>query len=180
MSMMHRIRAYHAILAVLVVLSYLSGEMGLVHAWLGYAVAALVAFRLFLGLTGLPQLGLMRFYPQFDGLKLGNAATHPAISRTLLCGIAACLIGTTITGIAMDRGRAIGLAETQIVASAWADDDKRGDDKEESGGLLGEAHEVLANWLMLAVLLHVSYLLLFKWPLARFMIYADGSKQRRK
>lgn len=179
MSMMHRIRAYHAILAALVVLSYLSGEMGLIHAWLGYAVAALVAFRLFLGLTGLPQLGLMRFYPQFDGLKLGNAATHPAISRTLLCGIAACLIGTTIMGIAMDRGRAIALAETQIVASAWADDDKRGG-KEEDGGLLGAAHEVLANWLMLAVLLHVSYLLLFKWPLARFMIYADGSKSRRK
>jgi len=42
-------------------------------------------------------------------LKLGNVFTHPAISRTLLAGIALCLIGAIHTGIAMDRGDAMGL-----------------------------------------------------------------------
>ncbi|MGE0271832.1 MAG: cytochrome b/b6 domain-containing protein [Alphaproteobacteria bacterium] len=183
---MHRIRVYHTVLVVSVVLAYLTGDWGLIHAWLGYAVAAIIVLRVLTGFLGVPQLGLMRFYPQFEGLKLGNAATHPAISRTLLAGIAACLIGATVTGIAMDRGHAIGIADGAVVTTALADDDgsrnrERARDREhrEDGGLLGEAHEVLANWLMVIVALHVSYLLLFKRPLALFMIFADARSRRR-
>lgn len=186
MSMMERIRTYHATLVALTVLAYLSGDWGLIHAWLGYAIAAIIVLRILVGFAGVPHLGLMRFYPQFEGLKLGNAATHPAISRTLLAGIAACLIGATVTGIAMDRGRAIGMAEAVAVAPALADEDgsrererARERARGEDGGILGEAHELLANWLMLIVLLHVSYLLLFKRPLALFMIYADRGSRRR-
>jgi len=72
MSMMHRLRVYHAFLAVLVLAAYVSVEWGLVHAWLGYGVAMVILFRLGLALTGAPQLGLMRFYPRFKGLQLGN------------------------------------------------------------------------------------------------------------
>ncbi len=103
---MSRLRAYHALLAVLVVAAYFSTEWGSAHVWLGYGVAAVIVLRLILALTGAPHLGLTRFYPHFQGLKLDNAFTHPAISRVLLVGIAACLIGVTGTGIAMDKGRA--------------------------------------------------------------------------
>ena len=177
MPVMHRLRLYHAALAVLVVLSYLSGEWGIVHAWLGYGVAAVILVRLALAATGAPQLGLMRFYPHFEGLKLDNAFTHPAISRTLLAAIAVCTVGATATGIMMDRGRAIGLAESAVIAPAYADDDENGTRGErEDEGAAEELHEAFANLLVLLVGVHVTYLLVFKRPLARFMLFLPGAK----
>ena len=172
MDVLHKIRAYHAVLAILATLAYATGELGIVHAWLGYGVSLAIVFRLPLVLSGKRQLGLMRYYPKFRGLKLGNFATHPAISRTLLLGIAVCLIGVTLTGITMDRGH--GVAGASV---AMADDGKRDRQGRDSGkcekdeGVLGEIHETLANLLLTLVLLHIAYLLLFKWPLARFMLF---------
>jgi len=74
---------------------------------LGYGVAIILLLRLLAAFAGMPQLGLMRFYPHFEGLKLGNAFTHPAISHTLLAGIALCLIGAIVTGVAIDGGDAL-------------------------------------------------------------------------
>jgi cytochrome b len=177
MQVMHRLRYYHAVLALLVVLAYATGDDNLFHAWLGYAVAAIILVRLAWALTGVPQLGLMRFYPHFEGLRLSTAMTHPAISRTLLLGIATCLIAVTLTGIAMDRGHSIGMADQAIGRSALADSEpssERGthdDDEHGDESLVGEVHEALANLLMLLIVTHVSYLLLFKRPLAQFMLF---------
>jgi cytochrome b len=76
MSAIHRIRLYHATLAILSILAYLTGDLGIVHAWLGYGVAAIIAFRLLWALSGNPHVGLMRFYPSFDGLKRFFASRH--------------------------------------------------------------------------------------------------------
>lgn len=185
MSVMHRLRAYHALLASLVVVAYASGELEPVHNWIGYGVALVVVARLVWAATGVPQLGLARFYPKFEGLKLGTAMTHPAISRTLLLGIAVCLMGATVTGIAMDQGRALGIAnapnaETTGYSSVDASAKptkiefrKEHEEEDESDGLISEAHELFANLLMGVVGLHVGYLLLFKRPLARFMLFLD-------
>ena len=43
-------------------------------------VAAIILIRLAWALTGVPQLGLMRFYPHFEGLRLSTAMTHPAMA----------------------------------------------------------------------------------------------------
>ena len=184
MSVMHRLRAYHALLAILVVAAYASGELGVIHAWLGYAVAAVLVARLLWAFSGAPQLGLSRFYPQFAGLKLGNVFTHPAVSRTLLLCIASCLIAVTGTGIALDRGRAVGIAAGSVVAEASAEGQKdrkgfveKGGSDEDGEGPLSEAHEMLANLLVGVVVLHILYLLLFKLPLARFMIFLDAPKK---
>jgi len=184
---MHRLRAYHALLVVLAIAAYATGEMGLVHAWLGYAVSVVLIGRVLWAMMGVPQLGLMRFYPQFAGLKLGNAMTHPAISRTLLLGIATCLIGVSGTGIILDRGRAVGLVAGSAVRVAIAEDStdkqvksataKAKNEREESEGAMLELHEFLANLLVGLVILHVAYLLLFMWPLARFMLFLDGAKR---
>lgn len=185
MSIMQGLRAYHAILGLLVIAAFLTGELGTIHAVLGYAVAVLIAGRLVAALSGLRQLGLTRFYPQFDGLTLGNAFTHPAISKTLLAGIAGCLILATATGIAMDRGRTLGLATSVVVSEAYARDDSRerrrdaqarGGERED--GIVGELHEGLSNVLMIIVGLHVAYLFLFKRPLARFMLFIATPRPR--
>jgi cytochrome b len=180
MSVMLRLRQYHAFLAALVVAAYVSGEWGVIHAWLGYGVALVILVRLVWATTGARQLGLARFYPVFAGLRLGTALTHPAISRTLLLSIALTLLGTTGTGIMMDRGRAISMAETAVVATAHADSGRdthvTRDNKRD--GVLDDVHEALANLVALLVICHVAYVLAFKFPLARFMLFMDVPREK--
>ena len=61
-------------------------------------------------------------------------------------------------------------------SSAHADDD--GHDRNRRGGgaaheLLEELHESLSNLFIFAVILHASYLILFRRPLAFFMLFRD-------
>lgn len=183
MPVMSRLRAYHGLLAILVIAAYFTAEAGRIHAWLGYGVLAVIVLRLIMALTGAPQLGLSRFYPQIHGLKLDNAFTHPMISRGLLLGIAVCLVGVTATGVALDQGRRINPAAVSISAPPRVDaapEHQEGEEDEGGeageGGPLGEAHELFAHGLMLLVAAHVAYLLLFKRPLARFMIFGAARK----
>lgn len=176
MTIMHRIRIYHAALAILATLAYLTGDDDSLHAWLGYAVVAVVCLRLLWALTGNPHVGLMRFYPQFDGLNLTNAFTHPAITKTFMLGIAVSILSVTTTGILMDKGKSIGIANIELVSAAYADDDEHNSKhhkKQESfyDEVLEETHEFFGNLLLIFVGLHVSYLLLFKRPLAKFMLF---------
>jgi cytochrome b len=180
MSIMHRIRIYHVVLAVLAILAYLTGDDNTIHAWLGYAVATVVVFRLLWALSGTPHVGLMRFYPKFEGLNLSNAFTHPAITKTFMLGIAVSLLSITSTGILMDQGKSIGFANAQLVAPAFADDDDHG--KKEKSFLneaLEEVHEFFGNLLLIFVGLHVSYLLLFKRPLAKFMLFVPNKRAKK-
>jgi cytochrome b len=131
-----------------------------------------------MALFGTGPLGLQRFYPHFRDLKLGTLATHPAISRLLL-GIAVCLLGVTTTGVLMDQGRTLQrLSAGTITLSTGDHDEGRGEargeregENEDGDGLLSEVHELFANLLIGIVVLHVGYLVLFKWPLARFMLF---------
>jgi cytochrome b len=166
MAVMHRIRIFHAFLALTVLAAYFSAEMGLIHAWLGYGVAGLIAIRLIWALSGAPQLGLERFYPSFKDLHLKGIATNPVISRVLLAGIAITLIGTTVTGVMMDNGRSLQPTSPNSISFSGED---------ESGEVYEEAHELLANLMIAFVVMHVLYLLAFKRPLARFMLFANKS-----
>lgn len=186
MPVMNALRAYHAVLALLVVATYASGELGLIHAWLGYAIALVILVRLAWAATGVRQLGLMKFYPRFEGLDLSRSVTHPAISRVLLLGIGASLIGAAVTGIAIDRGRSVGMptVSTSPVTAATTDSresrERKGDHEKqgsEEEGHLSEVHELLANLLVGLVVLHVVYLLAFKMPLARFMLFLDAPRK---
>jgi cytochrome b len=153
--------------------AYFSAEMGLVHAWLGYGVAALILFRLIWALSGAPQLGLARFHPSFKDLHLKGIMTHPAISQVLLAGIALSVIGATGTGIMMDKGRA--LQPSALSSFSLSDENGRERREDESDEITEEMHEYLANLAIALVVLHVLYLLSFKLPLARFMLFANKS-----
>lgn len=170
MSTIHSIRAYHAILALLVMLAYVTSEWGSIHAWLGYGVALMILVRLGLAASGLPRLGLERFYPHFTGLNLGRITTHPAISRSILLAIAISLVTVTATGLVMDGGRTFsGAGEGKSYAADGEQGHEEGDGEEDSP--LGEVHELFGNLLLLLVGSHVAYLLVFKRPLARFMLF---------
>lgn len=178
MAVMHRIRIFHAFLALTVLAAYFSAEMGIIHAWLGYGVAGFILFRLIWALSGVPQLGLERFYPSFKDLHLKGMATNPVISRVLLAGIAISVIGATGTGVLMDNGRS--LQPTSLSSFSFSGENEseehEGDEGEdESGEVYEEAHELLANLMLAFVIMHVLYLLAFKRPLARFMLFANKS-----
>jgi len=173
MAVMRRIRLYHALLAITVLAAYFSAEAGIIHAWLGYLVAGLILFRLIWALSGVPQLGLERFYPSFKDMHLKGIATHPAISRTLLAGIAICTIGVTGTGIMMDSGRSLQQASFSASSFSEAEHDEGREERSGSDEALEEAHELLGNLVIAFVIMHVLYLLAFKRPLARFMIFAN-------
>ncbi len=70
------------------------------------------------------------------------------------------------------KGKSLGIANVELVAPAFADDD---DHKEKTESFLDEAleekYEFFGNLLLIFVGLHVSYLLLFKRPLAKFMLF---------
>lgn len=174
---MQCIRIYHATLAILAILAYLTGEFGLIHAWLGYGVAIVIVLRLLWALSGERQVGLMRFYPSFEGLKFNNAFTHPSISKSLMLGIALSLILATGTGIALDKGKSVGLANAEIVASAYADDDEEKESKGFLSDVLEESHELFANLMLLFVGMHVTYIVLFKFPLAKFMLFVPKKEK---
>ena len=174
MNIMSRIRIYHAVLASLAIIAYLTGEMGIIHSWLGYGVAIVIVLRLLWALSGDAQVGLKRFAPSFKGLKFDNAFTHPAISRVLMLGVALSLLGVTGTGIAMDRGKAVGLANAEIITTAYADDDEHegeGAGEREHGGPLKEVHEFFGNLMLALVGVHAAYMLLFRRTLAKFMLF---------
>ncbi len=178
MTTLARLRLFHAALAILAVAGYATGEAGIIHSWLGYGVAVLITLRLAWAAAGEAQLGLAKFYPHFDGLTFGNIATHPAISRSLLGGIALCLVGVTVTGIWMDKGRDLGWRSAHAGITRAAVDD---DDHQEGGEeVLEESHEAFANALAVFVGLHVLYLLSFKRPLALFMLFIRPPRQRRQ
>ena len=193
MSAIDRIRAYHATQAVLALLSFVTGELEVVHAWLGYSVGGIIVLRLLWTLSGESQFGLTRFHPSFEGLSARNFLSHPAISKTLMLGIFLSLIGATVTGVALDRGKTVGTtAAAEVIAPAYADGDKKRDLKsvlkgehenegDEEDGLLEEAHEALSNLMMVFVAMHIAYIILFRWPLARFMLFiSKGGSSRTK
>jgi cytochrome b len=178
MAILNRIRIFHAFLALTVLAAYFSAEMGLIHAWLGYGVAALIVFRLIWALSGAPQLGLERFYPSFKDMHLKGFMTHPAISRTLLAGIALSVIGATGTGLVMDNGRALQSTSLSSFSFSGEGEEHEGTEREdEAGEVYEEAHELLANLALAFVILHVLYLLSFKRPLARFMLFANKTSK---
>ncbi len=174
MSVFHRIRLYHAALAILVAAAYLTGdELDDLHIWLGYAVAAVILFRVLWAAIGPRQLGISRLFPDLTELAKVRRLNHPMISRTLLAGIVINLLLATGTGLLMEPPPIGQLAAEMSIAPAFADDDReREHDRDgKKNEVLEEVHETTANLLVLFVALHVAYLLAFKRPMALFMLF---------
>lgn len=185
MSVFHKIRLYHAALALLVTAAYFTGdELEGLHNWLGYAVAAVILFRALWAAVGPRQLGISRLFPDLTELAKVRRLNHPMISRTLLAGIVVTLLLATGTGLLMEPPPIDGFAAEVTIAPAFADDDgEREHDRDgKENEVLEEVHETAANLLVLFVVLHVTYLLVFKRPMALFMLFLRdaGAPSARK
>ncbi len=154
MSLIHKIRWYHAVLAVVTLLAYFSGDWGFIHDLLGYGVGVIIVLRLVWAVFNPRQIGLNRFYPVFDGISWANGLTHPAISKSLIFAIAVSLILATVTGL-MTLG--------------------------DGGEVVDDIHEGVSGIVIWVVVPHGAYLYLVKRPLARFMLYrTDPTKKGAK
>jgi cytochrome b len=199
MTTFEKIRLSHAALTVGCILAYLTGEAGIVHAWIGYGVAALIALRLVWGLFGPRQVGIARLVPTLEQVSTIRWLDHPAVSKILLSAIIVCLLVVSGTGIALGPGggeegrehaaalskpvsqqtaqEAGTLSQVAFVDPARADTDEA-DEETEGGEWIEEVHEASANLLFLFVGLHVGYVLLFKRKLAFYMLFTETPPAR--
>lgn len=187
MSIFAAFRAYHAVLVVFCVLAYLTGEAGRIHDWLGYGVAAAIGFRLLWSPFGPSHLGISRIFPGLGELRAVRWIDNPAIGKFFLSGLVLSLLVATGTGLAMDREfRGLFAGASPAIA-----DDEGGNARERKGeraregeyGVLGGLHEFSANLVFLFVAGHASFVLLFRRPLARYMLFlapAPARPKRRK
>lgn len=196
---MKSLRLYHLLFAAAALVAYFSAEeFGLVHAWAGYGIAALIGLRVLLGLAHARGFELHRLVPRFSRPSAGmRGLRHPAISRGLTAAILLCVAGAAGTGIGMDRGGT--LAGRSIRADDHTQDNEEREDfswsgsvpglvsearaedsheerSDEDEGPLSEAHELFGSLLLPLAIAHALYLLLFRFELARFMLFS----QRRR
>lgn len=188
---MRSFRLYHALFAISVGTAYVTAEeLGLVHAWTGYLVAALLAARLLSGFAGVRGFEFRRLLPRSGRPPLNQGGLrHPAIGHALTLALFVSVLGTAGTGIAMDQGGTLvgksiraddgdgedhdddgGDFSLGLIAAAHAEDNDA-DDKDQEEGPLGEVHETLGNLLLPLALIHAVWLLLFRLDMARFALF---------
>lgn len=192
---MQAFRIYHVLFAIGATVSYFTAEeLGLVHAWLGYGIAALIALRLMMGLLARRGFAFRRLIPRLATPPQGmTGMRHPAINQALALALLVCVAGAAGTGIAMDKGGTLSgnsiraddevreqgsddgeehEASFGLIARAYADEGEGGGKAEgEEEGPLGELHEAFGSVLLPLALLHALYLLVFRFDMARFMLF---------
>ncbi len=163
------VRIFHWGLVAAFVTAWLTAEeLQPVHEIAGYAVAALVGFRIVWGFAG-------GRYARFAQFVRGPSATlsyvgdvvrrrerrylgHNPAGAAMVVAILVTLSGTALTGWLMaepERAAAVS-RQLAIVAPALADDDDGEDREREADGPLKEVHETLANAMLLLVALHLG------------------------
>ncbi len=187
------VRVFHWGLVAAFAVAWLSAdELETVHEVAGYVVTGLVAFRLVWGLVGSRYARFAQFLkgPGETLAYIGDMTRgrerrylgHNPAGAAMIVALLVTLSGTAFTGWLMEGESRLAMlpAMPQIVAPAWVDGD--GDEYEygegrEGESLLEEAHETLANLMLLLIALHVGGVVLasfrHKENLARAMVTGD-------
>lgn len=159
------VRLTHWTVAALVIaeLSVLDPEWTL-HDWAGYAVLGLVSLRLLWGLVGTRYARFTAFPPSTKAARTHLAAllggrrephlSHNPLGALMVYNLWASLIAVGITGWLMTTQALWGVE--------WVE----------------EVHEVLANWVLVSVLLHVAGVMFETWYSKVNLVHAmiTGSK----
>jgi cytochrome b len=164
------VRVGHWSLVVLFAVAYLSGEVDLetLHAWAGYAILGIVAFRILWGFVGTR-------HARFADFVFGWAATrtyvrslftlkpkhylgHNPLGGWMIVALLVALLLASWSGLEVyaDKGKGPLAAQgLSLVTPAHADDrDGDGEGKHES--LWEDAHEFFAHLSLLLVFLHIA------------------------
>lgn len=179
MNPFNRFRLFHALFVIGFLAVYFSGDDGdLLHVWLGYGLVVLVAIRLLLALIRIK--GFPALWPTFR-----SGAISITVSRVLVIALYLSASATLTTGLIMvDHGRVLGLAATQVIAPAYADDEVW----EKPGRMISrfscdeveEIHEIAANATLIIAVVHLGFLLAFRRRFAISMIPGFGPATKNR
>lgn len=190
------VRGFHWSLVVLFVVAYVSGEDdSLVHAWSGYAIIGLLAFRIVWGFIG-PRharfadfvhgrAAVLEYARALARLRPVHYLGHNPLGGWMVVALLVLLIGVSWSGLevygAQGHGPLAGNGVT-LVSPALADGDRRGDGKESAAEeFWEEIHEALANLTLFLVLVHIAGVIvtsvIYRENLIRSMI--NGYKKKR-
>ena len=137
------VRVTHWAVAALVIgeLTVLDEDWA-VHRWAGYAVLALVALRLIWGLVGPRYARFSSFPPSLEAARTRLAGllrgrhmlhlSHNPLGALMAYNLWASLVAVCVTGILM------------TTKTFWGVD------------WVEESHEIIANWVLISVILHVA------------------------
>ena len=153
MNRKQHVRVFHITLVTLMILAFISGDLGVVQDILCYGVAAIIALRLLCVLLKPCQPCLNRFYPDFAWLRFDRWRRHLSVRPTLIFWITTAQVGATAMCLLIDR-------------ETVTDD-----------GVMSEMLEVFYNLVVVLFILHLLRLLAFKRPLARLMLYRACTRQ---
>jgi len=164
------VRVGHWSLVALFTIAYLTGEIEIeaLHAWAGYAILAIVLFRILWGFVGSKHARFGDFVfgwretaayaRSLLALRPKHYLGHNPLGGWMAVGLLAMLLLVCWSGLELYAAEGKGplaRAPITLVASAVANgkDDAREDDGE---SIWEDVHEALANLGLLMVLLHIS------------------------
>jgi len=164
------VRVGHWSLVALFTVAYLSGEGELetLHAWAGYAILGVVAFRVLWGFVGTKHARFSDFVVGWQAaasyarsllaLRPRHYLGHNPLGGWMIVALLVTLLLVCWSGLELYAVEGKGpLARITVtpVAEARADDDRdKRDGKPES--LWEDVHEALANFCLLLVFLHIG------------------------
>ncbi len=179
------LRLLHWGLVLAFALAWLTGDESEVwHIWAGYAAAGLIGVRLIWGLVG-PRYarfaqflrgpgGVMRYLQDMRHGREARHIGHNPAGAAMIVALLVTMSATAFTGwLLVEPARLAMLPDSvQIIAPAYADDS--GHTRNDRAEAVEEAHEVLANLMLVLIALHVAGVVLasrrHRENLARAMI----------
>ena len=168
------VRIFHWSLVTFFVLSYLTGdELGTVHAWSGYGIVTLLAYRVLWGLVGTRYARFSHFIygpariksylKSLLGPKPEHYYGHNPAGGLMVLLLLISLSLSCFTGLKAYAEEGHGpLADAQIalISPAYAGDDehdnKSGDGKHEGDEFWEEVHEFFVNLTLFLIIVHIS------------------------
>ena len=163
------IRVFHWGLVLAFSIAWLTAdELQKVHEFAGYAVAALIGFRLTWGVLGgkyarfaqfvrRPAVVIAYLRDMLRGQERRYIGHNPA-GAAMVVALLLTLSATAFTGWLMEEPDRVALLQTlpQIVAPAHADEPREAEHRGGQSGLLKDVHETLANLMLFLAALHVG------------------------
>jgi len=160
------IRIFHWTLVIGFTIAYITGEAeSEIHAWAGYVILGLLVYRLVWGFIGTryARFSSFLFSPgetlsYLGGLlrgKPGHYLGHNPAGALMVFALLFSLALTTVTGLVLYGEEGKGpLAQTSVIATAQADDDR--DHNQGENEVLEELHEFFSHLTLLLVALHIG------------------------